>query len=186
MGTPSLSPLTGKGVREKGPDTFPLIYCRVDWPPLGRYKKVQEKKMARKWTVKSKLALLAILCFFVASAASWLWLLKEDQIKRARYDHIPLGMSLKEVQAILGEPGIYYSFEWAENNIRSRDLSDGHAEGLIEEHPENEEPGKTRIWAGRDADILIHLGQDDRVIGKGFMGYTPLTFLERIRHRLRW
>jgi hypothetical protein len=139
--------------------------------------------------VKWKMALLALLCIFVGfSVLAWWRLSKEDQINRSSYQQILLGSTLNEVEAVLGGPGVYYSMEWAARDLplRARPLTDIQAEGLLEENPDNEEPGRTRVWSSLDAVLLIHLDQEGRVDGKGILTYTPLTRTERIRHRLRW
>ena len=133
--------------------------------------------MARRRTLKWKLALLAVVIVLVGYAALWLSVLKEGRINPANYEQIRVGMTVNDVQAILGEGGVEFLDDWPPG----REFLDTKAEGVLKEQPDDNEPRRMRTWYAQDTLILIQFGDDDRVTGAGLVSFQPLSFLERIR-----
>lgn len=123
---------------------------------------------------KRKYLLMALALLLLGlGAAFFLW--PRDRITADSWTKIRLGMTEKEVEDILGEPG---------KELHELLL---HGVSFISEGKLLEEGNASRCckaWLGRRGNLAIHFDLDFTVTGKTFRRVRPATFLDRVRNWL--
>jgi hypothetical protein len=149
--------------------------------------------------MKRKLKWIAVvLVVLVVGFGVALSLLPRDRITVESWKEIRIGMTEKEVERILGGPGIStldFSYQLNESEESFND------DGIILAEPKGRTFGRnayangqraavegTKVWWGRHGRISIQFDDDGNVSGKGFWGWRPTnpTFFERVRDWLGW
>lgn len=139
--------------------------------------------MKRKW--KWTAVVLAVLLLGFGTA---LFLWPRDRITRESWEKIRIGMTEKEVEGILGGPGMnqeQYMVQWNQLTKTERISFDGSAFDRIgwQRQPKNE-----KIWLSRRGWLGIQLDQRAQVTGKAFYAIQSAdpNFIDRIRDWLGW
>jgi hypothetical protein len=140
--------------------------------------------------MKRKLKWLAIvLAVLLLGFGTALFLWPSDPITAESWKRIRLGMTEKEVEAILGGPGM--SFD-AQNFLKQLPQAP-----FLFEDPHLEEPAdkglfvvgdRNKLWSGRRGMIEIEFDNENRVCWKSFQGmrWTNGGILDRLRDWLGW
>lgn len=97
---------------------------------------------------------------------------------RDSWDKIQIGMTEKEVEEILGGPGL----TWLEVMRNSHDFSPNGVHLVEADH--NGNTGPDWHWLGRGGMISIAFDRHGQVRWKRFLGQS--NFFDRVRDRLRW
>ena len=131
-----------------------------------------------RWKPVTMFLFLLVLIGLVAVTAGFLP--PSDSITREHYDHIRLGMTLSEVEALLGSPGIgVHQVKRVAPNRKTVEMAE---EGPFDNRPDDNEPGRRLLWISRDSSVMIRLGQDNRVTDKMFLRLAPLTVYQRVHY----
>ena len=117
---------------------------------------------------KRKKLLLLVAIFLVVTAG--LLMAPDDPVSEATYQRIRLGMTLREVEDVIGQPGLKISDAVRALSKRgvkfhppSRVLHDGNDWGN-----KQQDLSKIICWEGTGAGMAVQLDDDGRVIGKRF------------------
>ena len=137
-------------------------------------------KIKRKW-----LALFPVILLLGLGTAFWLW--PRDRITLDSYYEIRIGMTLEDVEGILGCPGLdNKDWESARKRLISRVFRDKQGEFFILHEPEpllefdREDDQKT--WIGQEGVIAIRFDQKRKVDIKYFEKIYPApSFLDHLR-----
>jgi hypothetical protein len=118
----------------------------------------------RRWIVCGVIALagLVTLCIYLSRAY-----LPKPGVTWGNVQRIEPGMTQPEVEAVLGRP----PQTWSRGPIPITD---------------NSPPGyhTVLLWSDMQFDILVYLDGSGRVIGREGVGSCPLSWYDRLRHRL--
>ena len=140
-----------------------------------------------------------VLAVLVLGFGTPLWLWPRDRITPASWKEIRIGMTVAEVESILGRPGMAYDdFEdhldaLAKNDkfpvpdhIRFAEPEEGEWKWIDE--GKNKVPNNTKYWIGQRGRMVIQLSPSGQVIGKYFHGWRSPdpSFPERLRDWLGW
>jgi hypothetical protein len=132
--------------------------------------------------MKRKLKWLAIvLAISLLGFGTALLLWPRDRITADSWKQIRLGMTVKEVENMLGEPGSRHVDIW-------RDLAKEPGNWFAEPNPFIFDGTRNLTWIGRNGFIDIRYDERRQVIGKYF-GEFPSTrpsFIDRLRDWLGW
>lgn len=132
------------------------------------------------WNSRWKWALIAGPVLLGALVIIGTWPLKDDIITREKYGEVRLGMSLVEVQKILGGPGKDPN-EVATTRRLPRNTAEMDEEGRWENRLDDNEPGRKLVWNDRDSAVVVRLGEGGRVTDKMFMRAEPMSLFQRAR-----
>ena len=135
-----------------------------------------------------KIALVLTILFVVAGGAILLW--PRDRITVQSYEKIRVGMTLKDVEAILGGPGIsveeYLHIEGLRQNPPQGD-------GILLNEPERTDAviaqiTEAKVWFGRRGYLEVQFDNKGQARWKYWMGWrlNDPTFIERVRDWLGW
>jgi hypothetical protein len=125
----------------------------------------------RRWLVLTGLAAVAGL----AGYAGWLWLaIPPHQINVATFRRIQHGMTVEEVEGILGVPSGDY-----------RDRTAGWPVGAVFLRSDEDQLVKQE-WHSDEASIGAYFNKQGRYVGGGCINFEPPTFFQRVRARLGW
>jgi hypothetical protein len=137
-------------------------------------------------TMKRKLKWMSlVLVVLVVGFGTALFLLPRDRITADSWEKIRLGMTEKEVEGILGGPGIswgeYLSNMVALNKKGKLPINDGIE--FLEPESWNEGIDDISVWIGQRGEIRIGMNRRGHVIAKRFQRLRPAdpTFVDRIR-----
>jgi hypothetical protein len=135
-----------------------------------------------------------VLVVLLAGIAAALFLWPQDRTTKASWEKIQVGMTEKEVEAILGEPGR----TWDEYQAREMEDAEGGRALMPEEVLEEPIGGflpdalhKTRVWRGRRGELGVQFDHGGRVRhkylkgGQRIRGADP-SFFGRLRDWLGW
>jgi len=137
----------------------------------------------RKW-IWCALALLVL--------AGTVWLLwPRDPVSRATYQKIQIGMTLEEVEALIGRPSISID-TMIDILFKQRRVKwvAPDPDGIL--HDGNDwskarpDMTKIRCWESTQAGIAVQLGDDGRVIGKHFEERASAGLVDRVRTVFGW
>jgi hypothetical protein len=127
-------------------------------------------------------------------ASGALFLLPRDRITQASWEKIRTGMTEKEVEEVLGGPGM--DQETFQDHCDTLEKQLGKRpfitiDGICLMEPVSGPmlvPNKSKIWLGRRGAIEIQFDNDGKVFFRGFRGIRPAdpTFLESVRDWLGW
>jgi hypothetical protein len=141
---------------------------------------------------QARIATVLIVLLLLGAGAFLLW--PQDRTTRASWDKIQVGMTEKEVEEILGGPGL----SWEEYQAKEIDaLEGGHAlmpDEVLEEPVGGFLPNsldKTRVWRGRRGELGVQFDHGGRVRHKYFKGGETIrgvdpTFFGRLCDWLGW
>jgi hypothetical protein len=114
-----------------------------------------------------------------------------DPITQANWQNIRTGMTEKEVQDILGRPGMdvkqYEHQLWALGKLEYDDVPLREPERRLE-FAAGDEVTEYKCWIGRRGCITVTLDHTGRVQSKSFAGFriADPNLLERLRYWLGW
>ena len=145
---------------------------------------------------RRRLLLLGGLILFTATAALiWVLTRPNPQMDRDHYDQIKDGMTLAEVEAIIGTPPGNYGgcdpnayFTQACHGWVCSLFIDRHNSPTmtIDEIHKKLEAGRIVVWTGPQYAIAVHLDGQDRVVGSGLgVRFREPTSWERLLAWLR-
>jgi len=154
--------------------------------------------------MKRKLVRILLLLIVLLLVAGWAFLLwPQDNITKASYEKIQIGMTEKEVEAILSGPGITGEEFQAHQDVLKKQvgkkpftpyvaLVDGLKPELKFVCGFNRGPPKDnsvhKVWFDRRGYLGITFDDEVHVRSKMFVGWRPAdpTFLERVRDWFGW
>jgi hypothetical protein len=142
--------------------------------------------------MKRKLArttLVLTVLLLVAGGALFLW--PKDRITKESWEKIRVGMRQKELETILGGPGISVE-EWdAQHALRQKLRAPFIPTGVFLMEPDSIDHFVNtvgKVWTGRYGGIRIEFDERGHVSGKIFEGWrsSDPTFLNHVRDWLAW
>ena len=127
--------------------------------------------MNRKWGKFPRLLFLVLTILLVGSAVGfWFWVNTRGPVTRAYYNQIQVGMTLAEVEAIMGSPGDNLP------RLCGHDVArDESSQLLFAIVPEN-----VRCWKSATHEISVYYDAERRVIGKYYTRYSEVSMLQRL------
>jgi hypothetical protein len=140
-------------------------------------------------TVKRKRTVCVLLLCLVALAVWLAW--PRDPINRATYQKIQLGMTLAEVESIVGCPscGIVEMMDALFKTGRRR-WRDPKPESILHDgndwSNDRKNLDRIRCWEGAHAGLAVQLGDDGRVIGKHLEGRPAAGWVDSLWRALGW
>jgi hypothetical protein len=136
--------------------------------------------------MKRKLFLVLAGITLVGGIAALCFSLRYDRVTEASWRQIRLGMSIEEVEQVMGGPGINKGLMEV---LRQRnhagehfDLS-GSGNSIFEFDPK-QAIIRHVTWSGRHGFVIVWLGERDIVAGKVFQGTQERSFFSRVRDLL--
>jgi hypothetical protein len=141
---------------------------------------------------RARIAIAVVVLLLIGAGVFFLW--PQDRTTRASWERIQVGMTEKEVEAILGGPGL----TWDEYQAKELEAQEG-GQALMPDEVLDEPMGgflpdaldKTRVWRGRRGELGVqfdHGGQARHKYFKGgqiIRGADP-SFFGRLRDWLGW
>jgi hypothetical protein len=117
-------------------------------------------------------------------AAGVLWAFRpSDHVTEETYQQILLGMSLEEVEQIMGVPAMEPG-EFADSYRRRANAGEIKLTNRVQEARPVKAESKTMVWTGNRGGIAIGLDENGIVIRKWYQGWQQPSFLSRLRARL--
>jgi hypothetical protein len=115
-----------------------------------------------------------------AVAGLFVWLqVPRPGMTKANYERIRLGMTLAEVEGILGGPAGDYSRRCTAERFPALVGGDG---GDVVNLPD----GTWKCWRSDEGEVGVLLTPDEHVAWKEAQEYVPAPFLDRLRRLLPW
>jgi hypothetical protein len=125
--------------------------------------------------VKRKRLLVVLALAALGVAGTWVLWPRPPRVTRARFDRIQPGMTLADVQAIVGGPPADYRSGPTTLGVGSREILAGAAR-----------PAEVRTWKTDEATVVVSFDADGHAVVKSFSeaSLTGDGLLDRLRWRL--